>query len=129
MSQGVPGIPPAKSVQAALAEASSSPSSFGYCPNDGEPTLRKALADEMNAIYESGGDISSADIALTAGCNMAFIAAVMALADAGEEVILPVPWYARCMIPLINLSDSFQVLQSSVSSACPTNYIQRPTLA
>ncbi|KAF5384801.1 hypothetical protein D9615_000943 [Tricholomella constricta] len=93
MSQGVPGTPPPKVLQTALGDAASSPASFGYCPADGEPLMRKALADEMKVIYGSDADVTPEDIALTTGCNMAFIATIMSLADAGDEIILPVPWY------------------------------------
>ncbi|GLB43701.1 hypothetical protein LshimejAT787_1402130 [Lyophyllum shimeji] len=93
MSQGVPGTPPPEVLRTALGMAASSPTSFGYCPAEGEPLLRKALADEMKVIYGSDADVTAEDIALTAGCNMAFFATIMSLADAGDEVILPVPWY------------------------------------
>ena len=85
-------MPPPKFLQEALGVASSSPASFGYCPYDGEPTLRKALAAEMRIRYGDSTDVNSEDIALTTGCNLAFVAAIMSIADAGDEVILPVPW-------------------------------------
>ncbi|KAF8079283.1 pyridoxal phosphate-dependent transferase [Lyophyllum atratum] len=93
MSQGVPGTPPPAVLRTALGMAASSTASFGYCPADGEPLMRKALAEEMKAIYGPETDVTAEDIALTAGCNMAFFATIMTLADAGDEVILPVPWY------------------------------------
>jgi aspartate/methionine/tyrosine aminotransferase len=93
MSQGVPGVSPPKFLQRALGEASISPSSFGYGPVDGDPALRKALAVEIKNIYGLEADVGYQDVALTSGCNMAFVAAVMSLADAGDEVVLPVPWY------------------------------------
>lgn len=92
MSQGVPGIPPPENLRNAIGQASASPENFSYCRWDGEPSLRLALSEEVKAVYGSQADITPEDIALTAGCNMAFIAAVMALADAGDEVILPYPW-------------------------------------
>ena len=46
----------------------------------------------MRHIYGDDTDVSLHDIALTAGCNMAFMATVMSLADAGDEIIIPVPW-------------------------------------
>lgn len=102
MSQGVPGIHPPKFLQTALGEAASSPSSFGYCPADGEPLLRRALAEEMRVIYGAEADVMSDDIALTTGCNMAFVATIMSLADAGDEVILPMPWYVHASLVLLN---------------------------
>ncbi|KAH0591563.1 Aspartate aminotransferase [Termitomyces sp. J132] len=93
MSQGVPGSHPPKFLQEALGASSSSPQSFGYCPADGELLLRKSLAEEIKFVYGSDSDVTAHDIALTTGCNMAFFATIMSLADAGDEVILPVPWY------------------------------------
>ncbi|EGN93898.1 hypothetical protein SERLA73DRAFT_189018 [Serpula lacrymans var. lacrymans S7.3] len=93
MSQGVPGVPPPKILLDALSKASLSPDACGYCPPTGEPSLRHAMAQEMKTVYGQAADITSDDIAITSGCNMAFIATVMCLADAGDEIILPVPWY------------------------------------
>jgi len=92
MSQGVSGIPLPTAVQTALGEATASPSSFGYSRWDGEIDLRQALVSEMKVVYGEGSDINIDDVALTSGCNLAFVAVVMAIADTGDEVILPVPW-------------------------------------
>ena len=54
--------------------------------------MRSSLAQEMRAVYGDDADVTPDDIIMTAGCNMAFVAAVMALADPGDQVILPVPW-------------------------------------
>ncbi|KAI0703772.1 pyridoxal phosphate-dependent transferase [Cytidiella melzeri] len=93
MSQGVPGIPPPKTLLDAIAIASSDPSSCGYTANAGEPLLRDAVVDEMKTIYGPGADVSREDVSVTAGCNLAFAAAAMTVASKGDEVILPVPWY------------------------------------
>jgi aspartate/methionine/tyrosine aminotransferase len=50
--------------------------------------------EEMKIVYGSEADLSVDDVVITAGCNMAFAAAVLAIATAGDEVIVPVPWYA-----------------------------------
>ncbi|KAG5644095.1 hypothetical protein DXG03_009114 [Asterophora parasitica] len=89
MSQGVPGTPPAQVLQDAIGDAASSAASFGYAPGDGEPLMKKALAEEMKVIYGSGADVTPDDIALTTGSNMAFMATIMTLAGTGDEVILP----------------------------------------
>ncbi|KAG1758186.1 pyridoxal phosphate-dependent transferase [Suillus occidentalis] len=93
MSQGVPGTPPSKVLLEALSHSSSSPGSSGYCHVLGASTLRSAFAKEMKTVYGEEMDVTQDDIAITAGCNMAFIATVMCLADPGDEIILPVPWY------------------------------------
>ncbi|KAJ6603259.1 pyridoxal phosphate-dependent transferase [Mycena vulgaris] len=104
MSQGTPGVPPQESLQAALALASSSLGSFGYCPSEGELSLRQAMADEMRSVYGNGTDITPEDMSLTSGCNLAFVATIMTLADAGDEVILPVPWYFNHQMTLSMLN-------------------------
>ena len=93
MSQGVPGIPPPKEVLDALGVASSDPTNCGYIPNEGDPALRQASVEEMKYRYGQDIDVTLDDIAITAGCNLAFVSVAMALADAGDEMILPLPWY------------------------------------
>jgi len=51
-----------------------------------------ALAKEMNFVYGKTANIGRDDIALTAGCNLAFVATIMSLATVDDEVILPMPW-------------------------------------
>lgn len=55
--------------------------------------MRNAMAEEMKIRYGADANVTPEDIAITAGCNLAFVAVAMTLADAGDEVILPVPWY------------------------------------
>ena len=92
MSQGVPKEPPPDVLLDALAKTSSSLQSVGYGDVLGEPKLRSAFAQEMKTVYGQNADITANDIAFTAGCNMSFVAAVMCLAEPGDEVILPAPW-------------------------------------
>lgn len=106
VSQGVPGIPPPQALLSALSEAAGSPDSCGYTHVAGEVSLRQALADEMRRVYGDDADVSLQDIALTAGCNMAFMATVMSLADAGDEVIIPVPWCVRLSLMSTKLAHS-----------------------
>ncbi|MEJ2020223.1 MAG: aminotransferase, partial [Maritimibacter sp.] len=55
------------------------------------PDLRAALASEVSALYR--GAVAPEQVAITAGCNEAFAAAISTLAAPGDEVILPTPWY------------------------------------
>jgi len=104
MSQGVPGVPPPQTVLEALAEASSNPATCGYVTNVGELSLRTAVVEEMKVRYGEGTDVTAEDIALTAGCNLAFVAVAMALGDAGDEMILPIPWYFNHEMTLTTLN-------------------------
>ncbi|KAJ7437214.1 pyridoxal phosphate-dependent transferase [Mycena galericulata] len=104
MSQGTPGSPPQKSLQSALAISASSLESFGYCPSEGELALRQEMAVEMRVVYGDDTDVRPSDMSLTSGCNLAFVATIMTLADAGDEVILPVPWYFNHQMTLSMLN-------------------------
>ncbi|CAE6461063.1 unnamed protein product [Rhizoctonia solani] len=63
----------------------------------GDVAMRKALIEEMKFVYGGKGqlhvDIQVEDMALTAGCNAAFMATVIAIAERGDEIIVPMPWY------------------------------------
>ena len=91
MSQAVPGYPPHPDFMARLAEAAASVDAARYGPIAGDADLRAAYAGHLAAL--SGGDIEAADVAITAGCNMGFVAALMLVAKAGDAVLLPSPWY------------------------------------
>jgi aspartate/methionine/tyrosine aminotransferase len=67
------------------------PASHLYGPVLGLPDLRAELAAQWSVGY--GGAIRPAQVAVTAGCNQAFTAAMSTLAGAGDEVILPLPFY------------------------------------
>ncbi|MGK7865887.1 aminotransferase [Falsiroseomonas sp. E2-1-a20] len=91
LTQAVPGYPPPPELLVRLAQAAGSRDCAGYGAIDGDPPLRKALADDMSAVYRAG--IKAADIAITAGCNLAFAMTMAVLAEPGEAVMLPAPWY------------------------------------
>ena len=91
LSQAVPSYPPAEALAAHLAAEVRRPESAFYTAVPGLPALRGALAAHMSAHY--GGDIDAGRCFITAGCNQAYCLALMALARAGDEVLLPVPYY------------------------------------
>jgi aspartate/methionine/tyrosine aminotransferase len=91
MSQAVPGHPPHPDFTARLVEAARSLDAARYGPITGDADLRETYAAHLSAVYR--GTIGPADVAITAGCNMAFVAALMLLAKAGDNILLPSPWY------------------------------------
>ncbi|KAL1946178.1 hypothetical protein VTO73DRAFT_15305 [Trametes versicolor] len=93
MSQGVPGVPPPSTLLDALGRAAADPQNCGYLPNAGTLELRTSMAAEMKEVYGQDADVTPQDLIVTAGCNMAFVTVAMTLADKGDEIILPVPWY------------------------------------
>lgn len=91
LSQAAPGGAPPPALLARAAEAAGSADSARYGPIQGNAGLRAALAADMADVY--GAAIGPGEVAITAGCNQAFVAAMMALAKAGDAVIVPTPWY------------------------------------
>ena len=91
LAQAVPGSPPPAEFLERLAAAARNGANASYGPIVGDAPLRDALAADIAATY--GAAIGPADIAITAGCNQAFYAAMVALAGPGDAVILPTPWY------------------------------------
>ncbi|PWW03404.1 hypothetical protein DFR52_10184 [Hoeflea marina] len=91
LSQAVPGYPPHPDMLAWLGEAAGSASMAGYGDIEGEAELRAAYADWTGAAY--GAALGAANIHITAGCNQAFMAAMMAVAGPGDTVLLTNPCY------------------------------------
>jgi aspartate/methionine/tyrosine aminotransferase len=92
VSQAAPVDPPPEALRRAIAEAAlHDPAAHLYGPVLGLPALRSEIAAQWSAAY--GGEIGAAQVAITQGCNQAFCAVLATLAGAGDEVILPTPWY------------------------------------
>lgn len=91
LSQAVPGYPPHPDLLAWLGEAAASTAAAGYGPIEGDPALREAYAGHLSALY--GAPFAAANIHVTAGCNQAFVAAAMALAGAGDTMLVTNPYY------------------------------------
>ncbi len=91
LSQAVPGNAPHAGLLERMAAAAGSAAGAQYGPINGDADLRQAYASELSRLYE--GHVEPADTAVTAGCNLAFFAAMMLLAHRGEAVLLPTPWY------------------------------------
>ena len=90
LSQAVPGYPPHPDLLAPGLAARQARSA-GYGAITGDADLREVYAAHVSALY--GGPIDADEMAITAGCNQAFFVAMIALAKAGDAVLLPSPWY------------------------------------
>ena len=91
LSQAVPGYPPAIELRRHLGELLLDPSMHGYTPILGLPALRENYAGHLSDFY--GAPITPSEVGITSGCNQAFCLALMSLARAGDQVILPRPHY------------------------------------
>ncbi|MCX7889262.1 MAG: aminotransferase [Rhodobacteraceae bacterium] len=92
VSQAAPVDPPPEGLRAAIAQAApNDPAAHLYGPVLGLPDLRAEIARQWSLAY--GGQIAPSDVAITQGCNQAFCAVLATVAAAGDEVLLPTPWY------------------------------------
>jgi len=91
LSQAVPSYPPAAELQAHIATLARQAETSVYTDILGLPALRTKLARRMSENY--GAAIAAEAVGITAGCNQAFCLAIAALARAGDEVLMPVPYY------------------------------------
>lgn len=91
LSQAVPGYAPPDELLHSLAGMSGSPKFCGYGAIEGEPELRSAYANHVADSYAA--PLAAHNIHITAGCNQAFVAAVMAVAGHGDTVLMVSPYY------------------------------------
>jgi aspartate/methionine/tyrosine aminotransferase len=92
LDQGAVDIPPPSEFIERVAEALDDPVVHRYTPDPGLPELRAALAryavERLGVSYDP-----ETEIIVTAGANQGCFAALMALVEPGDEVLLPSPWY------------------------------------
>jgi aspartate/methionine/tyrosine aminotransferase len=91
LCQAVPSYPPAPALQDEVARLAHLPGTGGYTEIFGVPELRSAFAGQVAAQY--GAKVAAENVAVTTGCNQAFAAAIMAVAEAGDNIIMPAPFY------------------------------------
>lgn len=91
MCQAVPSYPPAEALQVEFGRLAKLPDTGEYTDICGIPALRQAFATHIGTEY--GAEIATTRVAITSGCNQAFAAAIMAIARAGDDVLLPAPYY------------------------------------
>jgi aspartate/methionine/tyrosine aminotransferase len=97
-----------------------------YKPVQGLPELLAAIRQKH--IGEDGFDPTADDraIVVTAGGNMAFMNAVLAIADPGDAIILPTPYYfnhemavaiASCKAVLVATDENYQLRPDALRAA------------
>ena len=110
LCQAVPSYEPAEALQSEIARLAYDPAVHLYTDNHGIPELRSALARHMAADYY--GLIHPENVSITSGCNQAFCAAIMALAQRGDNVVLPAPYYFNHQMWLDMLGVEKRIVQA-----------------
>jgi aminotransferase len=93
LGQALPYYPPPPSVLRAAQAALERADVHAYSTDPGRPSLRRVLADRLreHERIECGPD----DLLITAGANHAFTTALTTLVSAGDEVVLPAPYFTN----------------------------------
>jgi aspartate/methionine/tyrosine aminotransferase len=92
LGQGVVNYGPPPEAAAQIQRFLADPENHKYKPVVGIPELLDAFEQKLRA---ENGIVSAADsrLVITAGGNMAFMNAVLAITDPGDEIILQTPYY------------------------------------
>jgi aspartate/methionine/tyrosine aminotransferase len=117
LGQGVVHYGPPQAALDAARAALSNPETHAYQDGVGTPELVAAIDGKLrrdNGIDRGNG----LRVMVTAGGNMAFVHAILAITEPGDEVILPVPFYfnhemaiqmADCTAVLVPTDDRYQL--------------------
>jgi len=115
--------PPPEAIEAAR-DALGSITSHRYGPVEGTAALVEALARKLRA--ENRLDLDGCRILVTAGSNMAFLSVVQATTQAGDEIVLPAPFYfnhemairiADCVPVVVPTDSQYQVDPDALARA------------
>ena len=91
LSQGFPDFePPERLVEAAVEAVTGG--LHQYAPSVGDPVLRQAVAEHQQARYGLAVDPDT-EVTITVGASEAITAALLALLEPGDEVLLVEPYY------------------------------------
>src|SRR3954454_12998999 len=92
LGRGNPETGPPSHVIAALAEGAGRETTHGYAPFRGLPELRQALAQRYRLHYDVELDPDS-EVAVVPGTKTAIVELCLALAEEGQTIVLPDPYY------------------------------------
>jgi aspartate/methionine/tyrosine aminotransferase len=117
LGQGVVHYGPPQAALDAVREALSTPAVHQYHDVAGRSELVRAI--ERKLAVENGIDIARGSrVMVTAGANMAFMHAMLAITSPGDEIVLPVPFYfnhemavemAGCQVVKVPTDDHYQL--------------------
>ncbi len=91
LGQGMVAYGPPQEALEAVPRYLAEPGAHRYGPVEGLPALVDALTRKLTT--ENHLDLSRSRVVVTAGGNLAFMNAVLAVADPGDEVVLQAPYY------------------------------------
>jgi aminotransferase len=93
LGQAVPFFPPPPAALAGAQAALALPETHRYATDPGLPSLRRILAERLSESLQAALDPDQ--LIVTVGANQAFTLALTTLVSAGDEVVLPGPYFAN----------------------------------
>jgi len=93
LGQAVPFFPPPPAALVGAQAALAAPETHRYATDPGLPSLREILAARLSGSLEA--EVAPEELIVTAGANHAFAVVLTTLASAGDDVILPGPYFAN----------------------------------
>lgn len=124
LGQGVVSYGPPEAALAAARNFGQTPDEHKYGPVQGSPALLERIARKLSE--ENGIALTGRRVVVTAGANMGFLEALFAIADPGDEVILPLPYYfnqemairmLNCKPVLVSTDERFQLRPEALRAA------------
>jgi aspartate/methionine/tyrosine aminotransferase len=124
LGQGVVSYPPPPQAIERISEFLKEPENHKYKPVQGIPALVAAIQQKL--ARENRIVTDPANIFITAGGNLAFVNALLAIADPGDEVILQTPYYfnhemavtmASCKPVLVPTNAEYQLQLDEIEKA------------
>jgi len=125
LGQGVVSYPPPQQAFDQIANFLADPDLHKYQAVYGVPQLLELIEAKLRD--ENGIDVRPGSrVVVTAGGNMAFVNALLAVADAGDEVILQSPYYfnhemaitmANCRAALVPTDENYQLQPDLIAGA------------
>lgn len=124
LGQGVVHYGPPPEAIARIQQFLEDPDNHKYRPVHGIPALREACSQKLRT--ENELDLEGAEVVVTAGSNMAFQNAILAIAEPGDEIVLQTPYYfnhemavtlAGCKPVLVPTDTEYQLQPDAVAAA------------
>ena len=124
LGQGIVSWGPPPEAIAALRAFPDAPADHRYGPVEGIPVLVGLLAGKL--AHENGIPPRGNRVVVTAGSNLAFMNTVLAVANPGDEIVLPVPYYfnhemaivmAGCVPVPVTTDDRYQLRIDALAAA------------
>lgn len=114
LMRGQPDFPTPPNIVDAAAQALRD-GRTGYPNNQGEPTLREAVAEKIERATGVRYDPSS-EILVTPGATFGVYAALAAVLDPGDEVLIPSPIYDAYQSPIALLGASARSIDAAITA-------------